>query len=128
MREIQLHDILTCNIPSIGGTQFMTLWFITLMILNKQSNQFICSRRPFKLKLCLINRINKRSHTILSTQLHDIGAPNYYLHKYVEAVKLLLEFKLLYNINFLFKKDRTSLIFIVELLPECKINSQSRNK
>jgi hypothetical protein len=50
-----------------------------------------------------------------------------YMQKYVEAVKLLLEFELLYNIE-CFKKYGISLFFIVELLSEFEFNSQTRNK
>ena len=50
------------------------------------------------------------------------------MHKYIEVVKLLLEFKLLYDIEFFFKEDGTRLFFIVELLREFKFNSQTRNK
>jgi hypothetical protein len=50
-----------------------------------------------------------------------------YMHKYVEAVKLLIEFELLYNIEFL-KKDGINLFFIVELLPEFEFNCRTRNK
>ena len=39
----------------------------------------------------------------MSTQLHDIDILNYYMHKYVEAVKLLVEFEILYDIK-VFKK------------------------
>jgi hypothetical protein len=44
------------------------------------------------------------------------------MHKYVEAVKLFLEFELLYDIEFFLKKDRISLFFIVQLLPEFEFN------
>ena len=64
----------------------------------------LLKKARFKLKSCLINRINQRPHTILSIQLHDIGTLNYYMHKYVEAVKLLLEFILLYEIKLFLKK------------------------
>ena len=58
----------------------------------------------------------------MGTQLQDIDILNYYMYKYVEAIELLLEFELLYNIEFL-KKDGTSLFLIVELLPEFEFNS-----
>ena len=40
----------------------------------------------------------------MSTQLHNINILNYFMHKYIEVVKLLLEFKLLYDIEFFLKK------------------------
>jgi hypothetical protein len=50
------------------------------------------------------------------------------MHKYVEADKLLLEFELLYDIEFFKKKDGTTLNFVDELLPKFEFNSQTRNK
>ena len=50
------------------------------------------------------------------------------MHEYVDAVKLMLEFELLYEIKFILKKDGKCLFFIVELLLEFKFNSQTSNK
>ena len=44
------------------------------------------------------------------------------MHKYVEAIKLLLEFELLSDIEFFLKKWN-KYIFIVNLLREFKFNS-----
>jgi hypothetical protein len=63
----------------------------------------------FKLKSCLIKQIIKRLHTILGTQLYNIDILNYNMHKYVETVKLLLEFELLYDIEIFFKKWNKSI-------------------
>ena len=75
------------------------------MIHDKHSDRFVCSRS--QTKSCLINQIKYRWHTILGTQLHNIDILNYYTHKYVGAIKLLLEFELLYYIEFLLKWNKS---------------------
>ena len=46
------------------------------------------------------------------------------MYKYVEAIELLLEFEILYDIEF-FKTDRQSLFLIVELLLDFEFNSRT---
>jgi len=95
------------NLPHSLGWKYTIIRYNNLLYwwYLKHSNWFIYFGGYFELKACLINHINNRLHTILGTQLHDIGILIYHMHKYVRDINLLLEFELLYNIEFFIKME-----------------------